>query len=166
MFHCGFQFFQETHLKVRLTYGKKYVTACRAKKINNIIELTLSPVSQGAWWRKQMETSSALLALCVGNSPVTNEYPSQRQVTRSVGVFFHLRLNKRLSKQSKRRLLELPSHPLWRHRNGLGCWQISTCTIMKLYYSARLLPEIQQEYDRAILPTTLSQNWMSGKYFP
>ena len=31
---------------------------------------------------------SALLALCVGNSPVTGEFPSQRPVTRSFDVFF------------------------------------------------------------------------------
>ena len=35
------------------------------------------------WWRHQMETFSALLAICVGNSPVTGEFPSQRPVTRS-----------------------------------------------------------------------------------
>ena len=29
------------------------------------------------WWRHQMETFSALLALCEGNSPVTGEFPSQ-----------------------------------------------------------------------------------------
>ena len=51
------------------------------------------------WWHHQMETFSALLALCVGNSPVTGEFPSQRPVTRSFDVFFDLRLNKRLSKQ-------------------------------------------------------------------
>ena len=33
-----------------------------------------------------METFSALLALCVGNSPVTCEFPSQRPVTRSFDV--------------------------------------------------------------------------------
>ena len=35
-----------------------------------------------------METFSALLALCEGNSPVTGESPSQRPVTRSFGAFF------------------------------------------------------------------------------
>ena len=39
-----------------------------------------------------METSSALLALCVGNSPVTDELPAQGPVTRSFDVFFDLRL--------------------------------------------------------------------------
>ena len=47
-----------------------------------------------------METFSTLLALCAGNSPVTGEFPAQRPVTQSFGVFFDLRLNKRLSKQS------------------------------------------------------------------
>ena len=52
-----------------------------------------------AWWRHQMETISASLALCAGNSPVTGEFLSQRPVTRSFGVFFDPRPNKRLSKQ-------------------------------------------------------------------
>ena len=40
-----------------------------------------------------MEALSALLALCVGNSTATGEFPSQRSVTRSFHVFFDLRLN-------------------------------------------------------------------------
>ena len=42
-----------------------------------------------------METFSALLALCAGNSPVTGEFAAQRPVTRSFDVFFDLRMNKR-----------------------------------------------------------------------
>ena len=56
-----------------------------------------------AWWRHQMETFSALLAFCVGNSPATGEFPSQRPVTRGFDVFSDLRLNKRLCKHSGRR---------------------------------------------------------------
>ena len=67
-------------------------------------------------WRHQIETFSALLALCVGNSPVTGEFPTQMPVTRSFDVFFHLCLNKRLSKQSWGWWFETPSRPLWRHR--------------------------------------------------
>ena len=44
----------------------------------------------------QMETFSALLALCEGNSPVTGELPPQRPVRRSFDIFFDLGLNKRL----------------------------------------------------------------------
>ena len=50
-----------------------------------------------SWWRHQMETFSALLAICAGNSPVPGEFLAQRPVTRSFDVFFDLRLNKRLS---------------------------------------------------------------------
>ena len=31
-----------------------------------------------------METFSALLAICAGNSPVTGEFPAQRPVTRNL----------------------------------------------------------------------------------
>ena len=71
------------------------------------------------WWRHQMETISAKLALCAGNSPVSGEFPSQRPVTRSFDVFFDLRLNKRLSKQSWGWWFETPSRPLWRQCNEL-----------------------------------------------
>ena len=51
------------------------------------------------WCRHQMETFSALLAICAGNSPVPSEFSTQRPVTRSFDIFFDLRLNERLSKQ-------------------------------------------------------------------
>ena len=70
-----------------------------------------------SWWRHQMETSSALLALCAGNSSVTGEFPSQRPVTRSFDVSFDLRLNKRLNKQSWGWWFETLSCSLWRHWN-------------------------------------------------
>ena len=52
-----------------------------------------------SWWRHQLELFSALLVLCAGNSPVNVEFPSQRPVTRSFAFFFHMGLNRRLSKQ-------------------------------------------------------------------
>ena len=70
------------------------------------------------WWLHQKETFSALLAICAGNSLVTGEFPTQRPVTRSFDVFFGLRLNKRLSKQSWGWWFETPSRPLWRHCNA------------------------------------------------
>ena len=48
-----------------------------------------------------METLSALLIICAGNSPVAGDFPAQRPVTRSFDVVFDLRLNKHLSKQSR-----------------------------------------------------------------
>ena len=71
-----------------------------------------------SWWRHQMETFSALLAICAGNSPVTGELPAQRPVTRSFDVFFELGLNERLSKKSWGFWFETPSRPLWCHSNG------------------------------------------------
>ena len=70
-----------------------------------------------SWWRHQMETFFALLAICAGNSPAPGEFPAQRPVTRSFDVFFDLHLNKRLSKQSWGWRFETLSRPLWRHRN-------------------------------------------------
>ena len=68
-------------------------------------------------WRHQIETSSALLALCAGNSAVSGEFPAQRPVTRSFDVFFDLCPNKRLSKQRWGWWFETSSCPLWRHCN-------------------------------------------------
>ena len=81
--------------------------------------------SSQTWWRHQMETLSALLALCEGNLPVTGRFPSQRPVTRSFDVFFDLRVNKRLSKQSRRRWFETLSRSLWRHCNEYWLFGIS-----------------------------------------
>ena len=67
-----------------------------------------------------METVSALLAICAGNSLVPGEFPAQRPVARSFDVFFVLRLNKRLSKQSWGWWFRTLSCPLWRHCNGFN----------------------------------------------
>ena len=67
-----------------------------------------------------METFSALLALCAGNSTVTGVFPTQRPVMQSFDVSFDLRLNKRLSKQSWGWWFERPSCPLWHHCNVYG----------------------------------------------
>ena len=66
-----------------------------------------------------METFPALLALCGGNPPVIGGFPSQRPVTWSFDVFFDLRLNKQLSKQSKSLWFETPSCSLYWHFNDM-----------------------------------------------
>ena len=93
------------------------------------IQRTLKPIKTGimshtcvfaythlSWWRHQMETFSALLAISAGNWPVIGEFPAQRPVTRN--------LNKRLSKQWWGWWLETPSRPLWRHCNVWGIYSI------------------------------------------
>ena len=58
-------------------------------------------------WRHQMETFSALLALCEGNPPVTGGFPSNRPVTWNLS-FFDVLLNKRLNNQWSCRRFEAP----------------------------------------------------------
>ena len=80
-----------------------------------------------AWGRHEMETFSALLAICEGNSPVPGEFPAQRPVTRSLDVFMVLHPNKRLGKQWLGWWFETPSCPIGRHRNDSlkhGSWQV------------------------------------------
>ena len=57
-----------------------------------------------------MEIFSALLVICAGNSPVSNEFPAQRPVARSFDVFFDLRLNKRSTWVNNRDAGDLGHH--------------------------------------------------------
>ena len=56
-------------------------------------------------------------------SHLCGEFTAHRPLTRSFDVFFGLRLNKRLSKQSWGWWFETLSFPLWRHRNVDKPWQ-------------------------------------------
>ena len=71
------------------------------------------------WWRHQMETFAASLAICAGNSPVAVEFPPQRPVMLCVDVFFDLCLNEQLSEQSWGWWFGTPSQPSWRHCNAI-----------------------------------------------
>ena len=89
-----------------------------------------------SWWRHQMETFSALLAICAGSSPVTGEFPAQRPVRRSFDVFFDLHLNKRLSEQWWSWWFETPSRPYWRHCSGKKIkeiWVVTTSITKSVY---------------------------------
>ena len=92
---------------------------CYITVSGTLLDINICRHSQSAksWWRHQMETFSALLAICTGKSPDPGEFPSKRPVTRSFGVFFDLHLKKRLSKQSWGWWFETLSCPLWRHCN-------------------------------------------------
>ena len=92
-------------------------------------------------WRHQMETFSALLAFCLGNSPVTGEFPSQRPVTKSFDDFLDLHLNKWLSKQSWGGWFETPSCSLWRHCNAF-IWRLGTCI-----WKSTGVPNLQMSWD-------------------
>ena len=63
------------------------------------------------WWRHPMETLSALLALCEGNSPVNTPHNGQY---RGALMFSLICVWKKMSKQSRRRWFETPLRSLWR----------------------------------------------------
>ena len=75
-------------------------------------------------WCYQMETFSVSLILCEGNPAVTGGLPSQRSVTRNLDIFLDLRLNKRMSKRSRRRWFETPSRSLCCHLNDHSCFVV------------------------------------------
>ena len=93
-------------------------------------------VKLSSYWRTccrhQMETFSALLVICTRNSPVPGEFPANRPVTQSFDVFFDLRPNKRLIKQSWGWWFETPSSSLWRHRNENRNYSKSQQTLIML----------------------------------
>ena len=104
----------EIDIKIRkLSFGKinLHISFVTSRPFGNASKCCCS------WWRHQIETFSALLALCAGNSPVTGEFPTQRPVTRGFDISFDLRLNKLLNKQSWCWWFETPSCSLWRHCN-------------------------------------------------
>ena len=83
-----------------------------------------------------METSSALLALSVGNSPVTGEFPTQRPVTQSFDVFFDLHLNQQLNKQ-------------WRHQ-----WFV-TLSRSLCHCNVKNIGELQDQESICLIPLIL-----------
>ena len=96
-------------------------------------------------WRQQMETVSALLAICEGNPPVTGGFPSQRASNTGFDDFFDVSLNKRLSKQTNRRWKETPGYSLWRHCNAWFALLDSHYTFGLVLMIWRLLP--RHRYD-------------------
>ena len=79
------------------------------------------------------------LAICAGNLPVPGEFPAQRPMTRSFDVFFHLRLNKRLSKQSQGWWFEMLPCPLWCDSNVFmpNVWHYLKTTDMLVIWISR-----------------------------
>ena len=78
----------------KLTHCVIYNTHIYMHGIGDFGQHSMDEVVALPWWRHQMETFSALLALCEGNPPVSGGFPSQRSVTRCFCAFFDLCLNK------------------------------------------------------------------------
>ena len=86
-----------------------------------------------AWWRHQMETFSALLAICAGKSPVTGEFPAQRPVTRSFDVFFDLRLNNDLRRHC--------------HITIMVWWGLASCVLIISDWESYRAPSVSHSTD-------------------
>ena len=103
-----------------------------------------------------METFSALLALCEGNSLVTGGFPSQRPVVRSFDFFPHL--NKGLRKQSRRRWFETPSRSLCKD----SCWKI--CKYKRWTYFITYTMECHTSIKH--LRNNITCDFVNGIHFP
>ena len=105
------------------------------------------------WWRHQMEAFSALLAICAGNSPVPGEFHAQRPVTRSFDVFFDLRLNKRLGKQSW-------GWWFWRH---LAHYDVNVIALPPNLEAERLIFRLSQLlWNMAAISAIALSRWLSN----
>ena len=90
-----FSVYRLSYLELTLTYETQllFVPGSNSVLYDWCMWASATSYTSWTWWRHQMETFSALLAICVGNSPVLGEFPAQRPVTRSFDVFFDLYLN-------------------------------------------------------------------------
>ena len=84
------------------------------------------------WWHptffiRNVTMTSLIWYIFRVTGPLRGEFAGDRwiplikPVTRTFDIFFDLRLNKWLSKQSRSRWFETPSGSLWRHCNVIGC---------------------------------------------
>ena len=69
------------------------------------------------------------MAFCAGKSTVTGEFPTHRPVTRSFDIFFGLRLNEQLSKQSWGWWFETPSRSLERSLDQFNVAPVTDCLL-------------------------------------
>ena len=148
------------HLHIESGSGSSYVLLPWINLLNLNLNLNLSELRQAVrrgreagwghrrqnasscagclWWCHQMKTFLALLARCEGNPPATGAFPSQGPLTRSFDVFFDLRLNQRLMKQSRHWWFETPSRSLWRHCNAKCNYVNRGIIVVKSWFSRAL----------------------------
>ena len=81
-------------ITITVPLNKKYMRRLKLKDFH-IFHLSFLPViiESDSWWRRQMETFYALLAICAGPRWIPNTKASDAELW----FFFDLRLNKQLS---------------------------------------------------------------------
>ena len=108
-----------------------------------------------------METFSALLTLCVGNSPVPGEFPHKGQWGGALMFLWINALNKRLSKQSWGWWFDKPSRSLWRHCNECSLNRAVNAGTTDLASSFGINGLVKQTY-RTIIATTALVNCLKN----
>ena len=121
-------------IEVDLPYRKKKI------EYHMYTRMIQSTGNLASLWRHQMETVSALLAICEGNPPVTGGFLSQRASNTGFDDSFDVSLNKRLSKQTSRQWKETPGYSFWRHCNAWFALWDSHYTFGLALRIRRLLP--------------------------
>ena len=118
-----FDSIQGTEQLLLFCYEKKLTVETLQCRVSTL-HCRVSTVSFRAYTYKtmmtsSMETFSALLAICAGNSPRSPVNSPHKGQWRGALIFSLIcALNKRLSKQSWAWWFETPSCSLWRHCNG------------------------------------------------
>ena len=104
------------------------INSCLKSQIVSVaLNIMVSSWEHSLWCYSMMTSSNGNIFRVTG--PLCGEFtgprwiPSQRPVTRSFDVSFHLCLNKRLSKQSWGWWFETTSRSLWRHCNALRIYR-------------------------------------------
>ena len=88
-----------------------------------------------SWWHHQMETFSALLALCAGNLPVAGAVNSPHKASDAeLWCFLWSAAEQSFSTHWRRRWFETPSRSLWCHWNGSTTLQRSTYNSYIFFY--------------------------------
>ena len=114
----------------------RVVVCFNVPDVHELFQYSLHKYDQYTWWHHQMETSSALLAICGGNSPVTGEFPTQRPVTQSLKFSLSCaRINGWVS--------NCEAGDLRRHRTHYGVTvMICTLAVRHCFFYRRLLIKI------------------------
>ena len=91
---------------------------------------------QCSWWRNQMETFSALLAICAGNSPVIGEFPAQKGQWR--GAFMYTLTCARINAWvNNREVCDLRRHRA--HYDVIAMWCLGKVALIQLFSHMKAL---------------------------
>ena len=99
----------------------------------------------------------------------TGGFPSQKPMTRGFDVFFDLRLNKRLNKQSRGWWFETPLRSLWHHCNAfhhmIGKLWVSHNACIRIINIIPLYVKVLMMYGFCLWVSKIIWNWRTRLMF-